>query len=121
MKKLSRKDIQINIARILVVIGICFFVYRTATYSSYKRCDSRYSSLIDSLDKEIDFKEYLKSKDAKEDYYGRVFHFHPCGYMYSGYNHLLYHLMASILFVIAGVLTYVQAVFPGKKKVSISL
>lgn len=121
MKKLSRKDIQINIARILFVIGICFFVYRTATYSAYKRCDSRYRLLVYSLEKEIDFREYLMNQDDKGQYLQKVHLFKPCGYMYSGYNHLLYHLMASILFVIAGVLTYVQAVFPGKKKVSISL
>ena len=116
MKKPNRRDIQVNIARILVVIGLCFFVYRTATYSAYKRCDSRYWALVSRLEKEIDFREYLRSQDDEGQYLGKVYLFKPCGYMYSGYNHLLLHLMASILFVIAGVLIYLQAVFPGKKK-----
>jgi len=117
MKNLGRIDIQINIARILVVVGLSFFIYCAATYSAYQRCDGRYRALVHNLEEEIDFKEYLKSKDAEEDYYARVFLFHPCGYMYSGYNHLLFHLTASILFLSAGVLTYLQAVVSGRKKV----
>jgi len=117
MKNLSRIDIQINIARILVVVGLSFFIYRAATYSAYQRCDGRYRVLVHNLAEEIDFKEYLKSKDAEGDYYARVFHFHPCGYMYSGYNQLLIHLAASILFISSGVLTYLQAVVSGRKKV----
>ena len=114
MKKPSRKDIQVNIARILVVIGLCFFVYHAATYSAYKRCDSRYWAFVSQLEKEIDLVEYLKNQN--DEYLRKVRYFRSCGYMYSGYNHLLLHLMASILFVIAGILTYLQAVFPGKKK-----
>jgi len=117
MKNLSRIDIQINIARILVVVGLSLFIYRAATYSAYQRCDGRYRALVHNLAEEIDFKEYLKSKDAERGYYTRVFLFRPCGYMYSGYNHLLFHLMASILFLSAGVLTYLQAVVSGRKKV----
>jgi hypothetical protein len=117
MKNLSRIDIQINIARILIIVGLSLFIYRTATYSAYQRCDGRYRILIDNLAEEIDFREYLKSKDAEGDYYARVFYFHPCGYMYSGYNLLLVHLGASILFLSAGILTYLQAVVYGRKKV----
>lgn len=116
MKKLNRKDIQVNIARVLVVIGVCFFVYRSATYSAYKRCDSRYLELVRTLEKEIDFMEYLRSQDDQGQYFKKVYFFKPSGYMYSGYNYLLWHLMASILFVIAGVLACLQVLFPGKEK-----
>jgi hypothetical protein len=102
------KNMLITISLIFFLIGTNFLTYRSAAYTAYCRCDGRYGKLVESLENSPDFKAYLTNN---LDIYKRLKMFRPSGYMYQGFNRLLFYWAAGVCFIIAGMITLLATFF----------
>ena len=103
MKIRIGKRTQLEIAILLILLGMYVLSVRNIQYATYKSCDRRYSDLMHYLLKDSTIADVLQQPEH-ERVKTRISLFHPSGYMYAGYNALLGNWAIGAGLVILGVL-----------------
>jgi hypothetical protein len=94
---------QLEVTAVVLFLGVLILTYQNATYLAYSHCNRNYYKFVEEIEEEQMISGLLQQADH-QNLWKRIRLFSPCGYMYSGYNHLLPYAGIGWGFIVVGIL-----------------